>query len=118
MFQFVLTNVSTATYGMLSRQEFSAQPDAQTAIIVSGELGGMSPLHTHALQLLVRDTHVATCDARARTLHALFDRTWVTTHGLGGNFVPDHGVGAWFQDEAGHSVYTLNYHFNTTSRSL
>ena len=117
-FQFVLTNVSTATYGTLSRLDFSAKPVVQTAVIVNGTLGGINPVRTHQLQLLVRDTDVATSLARAQTLHALFNDTWVTTHGLSGHFVADHGVGPWYRDEVGMPVHTLNYRFNTVSRSL
>ncbi len=105
---------SSGAYGTLSRLAFSKTPEVQTALLGDDGKSGSTPLRGGQLQILVRGTQVRSVLARAETLHALFDNTWVTTCGLSARFTADHGVQPPFQSVAGFPTCSLNYHFTTT----
>ena len=114
-----ITSVSSAdAYGTLSRVSFSAEPTVQTAVLTEGHEGGTSPIKTHSLQLLVRDTDIRTAVARAQALHTLFDNTWPNTSGLHGHFVAQHDVGPHDFDPANFPVFILSYRFTTAQSNL
>ena len=80
-----------------------------------------SPKRVYSFQIIIRNTNPTTARETALAVHALFDdvvsdRTNCNLPSYEGRFEAQHEPGIHVVDENNHFLYSLNYHFVTTTK--